>query len=97
MNNTLTAKEWLEKETFRDGIMTSKNKEKLMLSDLAERYANYKNRILEDRIAGFRKIIDSRINLLSASSDWETGYEKDALDNLIKEYDKHFNINKGTT
>lgn len=46
----LTAKEWLKEETLRDGIMTSKNKEKLMLSDLVEKYANYKNRILEDRV-----------------------------------------------
>ena len=95
----LTAKEWLKEETLRDGIMTSKNKEKLMLSDLVEKYANYKNRILEDRIKEFRKVLVDNaypgIPIAENVADPVTlnAWHDYASTNItIKEYDKHFNI-----
>lgn len=83
MNNILTAKEWLEKETFRDGIMPCKNKENLMLSDLVEKYANYKNRILEERIMEFRQYLVLKI----------APYTNNLTERwYLEQYDKHFNI-----
>ena len=80
----LTAKEWLKKETFKDGIMTSKNKEKLMLSDLVEKYANSKNRILEDRIKEFRKTIENNEGLRQRLIKF-LSIELEEIDNQIKQ------------
>ena len=97
MNNTLTAKEWLEKEELYSCSKEYRNKIELAAEEVdmfiyMEKYANYKNRILEYRIKEFGKVIRKRITLLSDSSDWETGYEKDVLENLIEQYNKQFNI-----
>jgi len=79
----LTAKEWLEKEEiYNSYIDHSKQGEEIGLirfSEIMEKYANYKNSILEDRIKEFREIYRSHPNI----SDYK-----------VKEYDKHFNINK---
>jgi len=84
MNNTLTAKEWLEKETERLGIIISQYN---FYEDFMEKYANYKNRILEDRIKEFRD------NIANKSKIWESW---DVTPSLSEQYDKHFNINKET-
>ena len=78
MNNTLTAKEWLEKELIENALMGWDNYQ------LMEKYANYKNRILEDRIKEFRKYFELH------------AFYNDCGDSLVdliqEEYDKHFNI-----
>lgn len=82
MNNTLTAKEWLEKEELcNPKVMGSHPCDDLFqgydCSTVMEKYANYKNRILEDRIKEFREFMPDHTN--------ETKHLKWV-------YDKHFNI-----
>lgn len=82
MNNTLTAKEWVYKYNKENGYNYSNENCDYFIM---EKYANYRNRILEAKILEFRNFI-------------KTGDEKIILplelEYLIKKYDKHFNINK---
>lgn len=66
MNNILTAKEWLEKE----GIYTSIAKgidigiiveRGIINSELMERYANYRTKILEDKFSKYWKEAEMRL------------------------------------
>ena len=87
MNNTLTAKEWLDKENYSETttLKTSKQGEfDYPISLVMEKYANYKNRILEDRIKEFRKELEYRASLLDSTGSQFNKY--------LKKYDKHFNI-----
>lgn len=88
MNNTLTAKEWLEKEELYSCTKEYRNKVELAAEEVdlfiyMEKYANYKNRILEDRVKEFREIM---------STSWFENSEDRVTGDWIKEYDKHFNI-----
>lgn len=89
----LTAKEWLEKEgVYNSYIDHSKQGEEIGLiqfSEIMEKYANYKNRILEDRIKEFR---DSLLTIKQSLTDYRELDAKEELDLLLQEYDKHFNI-----
>ena len=76
-NNTLTAKEWLEKEELYSCTKEHRNKIELAAEEVdlfiyMEKYANYKNRILEYRIKEFRSLF------------------KDTT--MLQRIDKHFNI-----
>lgn len=88
----LTAKEWLRKGfapvknliADEDGSIQQEYFEECM-----ERYANYKNRILEDRIKEFREELKTTY--------YEQGYFRDwAFNDLLLGYDKHFNIKQQT-
>lgn len=99
MNNTLTAKEWLEKEeVYNSYIDNSKQGEEIGLiqfSKIMEKYANYKNRILEDRIKEFRnKLTEAQFNMFLKDQENKTWTieEKSMLSLLSLEYNKHFNI-----
>ena len=86
MNNTLTAKEWLEKEELYSCTKEYRNKVELAAEEVdlfiyMEKYANYKNRVLEERIKVFRDYIVD-IPYIGVLEEKE----------LLKEYDKHFNI-----
>ena len=61
-NNILTAKEWLEKEELYSCSKEYRNKIELAAEEVdmfiyMEKYANYKNRILEDRIKEFAQFV----------------------------------------
>jgi hypothetical protein len=89
MNNTLTSKEWLEKEeVYNSYIDPSKQGAKIRLiqfSEIMEKYANYKSIILEDRIKEFRERITTEYE--------EQGYFRDYFfSDFLLGYDKHFNI-----
>lgn len=100
MNNTLTAKEWLEKEGIYTSVAQGINLEiiaqrMVINSELMEKYANYKNRILEDRIKEFRnKLTEAQFNMFLKDQENKTWTieEKSILSLLSLEYDKHFNI-----
>lgn len=87
MNNTLTAKEWLDENSIDTFFPITSIIDPINLGYM-EQYANYKNRILEDRIKEFRKQFELH------------AFYNDCGDNLVgliqEEYDKHFNINKKT-
>ena len=87
----LTAKEWLEKEEiYNSYIDHSKQGEEIGLirfSEIMEKYANYKNKVLEDRIKEFRQILKNQVYSFSNVYD-------DVEISFLNEYDKHFNINK---
>lgn len=112
----LTAKEWLEKETgnyleiFSDvkHEMIDYNQFEQLLESYLEKYADYKSRILEDRIKEFREKLK---DLVTFEDCQKFGYlalnnnslniiskEMIELSNkiennfIVKEYDKHFNI-----
>tara|TARA_R110000868_G_scaffold1729_4_gene13893 strand:- start:2624 stop:2935 length:312 start_codon:yes stop_codon:yes gene_type:complete len=97
-NNTLTAKEWLRKGfapvknliADEDGSIQQKYFEECM-----EKYANYKNRILEDRIKEFRnKLTEAQFKMFIKDRDNKTWTieEKSMLSLIFMEHDKHFNI-----
>lgn len=76
MNEILTAKEWLKEEKiYNQAVNAQENRQ--FLDFVMERYANYKNRILEDKIKEFREFMPDHTN--------KTKYLKWV-------YDKHFNI-----
>lgn len=79
-NNTLTAKEWLEKEGYNFTVETNTD---VYATTFMEKYANYKNKILEDRIAEFRQHLVLKI-VPYTDSPIERWY--------LEQYDKHFNI-----
>lgn len=87
MNNTLTAKEWLfETEPYfkKAGWNTNPNIDDEWVAKSMEKYANYKNRVLEDRIKEFRK----ELNLW-----WLFDADgKKITKDLLNEYDRHFNL-----
>lgn len=100
----LTAKEWLEKEELYSCTKEYRNKIELAAEEVdlfiyMEKYANYKNRILEDRIKEFRKVLVDNaypgIPIAENVADPVTlnAWHDYASTNItIKEYDKHFNI-----
>ena len=81
MNNTLTAKEWIDVNIH---LFTKGNRDNIWV-DSMEKYANYKNRILEDRIKEYRQKIVDTIEQMNNSKYGIT------ID-FLGEYDKHFNI-----
>jgi len=92
MNNTLTAKEWLEKEELYSCTKEYRNKVELAAEEVdlfiyMEKYANYKNRILEDRIKEFKKVFKNKWNYLA-----EDYSERDVIPDILDQYNKHFNI-----
>lgn len=79
----LTAKEWLEKE----GLLTEELRDKkwyVVESGIMEKYANYKNKVLEDRIKEFREMLKT-----ASFSESSEGQEAEYW---LEVYDKHFNI-----
>lgn len=80
----LTAKEWLEKEElFPKELNREECVSKMAFQQIMEKYANYKNRILEDRIKEFREDI--------LKGKW-IKYLQICTEDRLEEYDKHFNI-----
>jgi hypothetical protein len=82
MKNTLTAKEWLEKEGFKEIESTSIEQSiaREVYYKTLEDYANYKNKVLEDRIKEFSNLINN------------IDYPDDVITDIKSQYDKHFNI-----
>lgn len=95
MNNTLTAIEWVCKETGNTPQMYQLPDFNL-LEPLMEGYANYKNRILEDRIKEFRRLLkeemtvdyDGEVNIFCIIDNNDMWHYHD----IFKVYDKHFDI-----
>ena len=78
MKETLTAKEWL-----MDDLKLSRIKSIDTLNNpipTMERYASYRTKELENKIKEFR---DNMFSVYLQDSD---------IENIEKEYDKHFNI-----
>lgn len=102
----LTAKEWLKKEDLELWI-TDVHAPKAM-EHVMEKYANYKNRKLEDRIKKFREMLNIKVLLKNQSKlflkhpeilegsveDRANEYDLSETMKEIEEYDKHFNIEK---
>lgn len=92
MNEILTAKEWLEKEEINNSSLLSltKFKDRALfkgeydLSIILERYANYRNKILENKILDFRQS-------LKENSEYETSEAVEASYWLVI-FDKIFDI-----
>jgi len=82
MNNTLTAKEWLEKEitTFDDSV----------LDGMMEQYASYRIKELEEKIVEFRDSFSRKFNYLC------DGQGNDAQDDVENFIDQYFNITSET-
>ena len=79
----LTAKEWLAKNLMSETFTTGD-----YWIDRMEKYANYKNRILEDRIKEFEQKLRFNIGVGGIwNSEWSSLGKL-----MIEEYDKHFNI-----
>jgi len=103
-NKIMTAKEWLEKRDTKNITIEIGDINESMVTfdtlDLTmERYANYKNRILEDRIKKFRKvIIDNAYPEIPVAENavdpitMNAWHDYASTNITIKEYDKHFNI-----
>lgn len=85
MNNTLTAKEWLINKLGNPGGKYTEEQEINIW--MMEQYANYKNRILEDRIKEFKKVFKNKWNYLV-----EDYSERDVIPDILEQYNKHFNI-----
>ena len=103
MNNTLTAKEWLEKEELYSCTKEYRNKIELAAEEVdlfiyMEKYANYKNRILEDRIKEFGRLLKEELTVDdSGSIDIFYIFDKSDLwhyHSIEEVFDKHFNIQK---
>ena len=103
MNNTLTAKEWLEKEELYSCTKEYRNKVELAAEEVdlfiyMEKYANYKNRILEDRIKEFGRLLKEELTVDdSGSIDIFYIFDKSDLwhyHSIEEVFDKHFNIQK---
>lgn len=74
----LTAKEWLEKEGYFNEFAISEG-----IHPLFERYANYRNRMLEAKILEFRNQI--------IVEDWmKMPYRYN--EEFLEQFDKYFNI-----
>ena len=89
-NNTLTAKEWLEKELNKEEYLHCHNKTIVSMegcNEFMEKYANYKNRILEDRIKEFREIFAKDCDDMG-----ELPFRYENKDYFLDQYNKHFNI-----
>lgn len=95
-NKTLTAKEWLEKEeVYNSYIDHSKQGEEIGLiqfSEIMEKYANYKNRILEEKIMEFRELLKE--SDVSYGEQCVMPKVKGSYDlyKQIEVFDEHFNI-----
>ena len=101
MNNTLTAKEWLEKEELYSCSKEYRNKIELAAEEVdmfiyMEKYANYKNRILEYRIKEFGRLLKEKLTVDdSGSIDIFYIFNKSDLwhyHSIEEVFDKHFNI-----
>lgn len=84
--NTLTAKEWLEKEEIKNEFIKVKNECAEVLTyesidGVIEKYANYKNRILEDRIKEFK---DNLLTIKQSLLDYREVDAKEEVDLLLK-------------
>jgi hypothetical protein len=85
MNNTLTAKEWLETVILTKGCADP---------DTMERYASYRTRELEEKIMQFRKFLQNNMQVfLSPNNEFQQHIISGEL--LVK-FDKHFNITSET-
>ena len=88
-NNILSAEEWLEKEEL---VGEWKSVFSPSLSVLMERYANYKSRMLQAKILGFRQMlqnVDTSVGgtvIISSSNDDLDGFE------IKRYYDNYFKI-----
>ena len=100
-NNILTAKEWLEKEELYSCTKEYRNKVELAAEEVdlfiyMEKYANYKNRILEDRIKEFGRLLKEKLTVDdSGSIDIFYIFNKSDLwhyHSIEEVFDKHFNI-----
>ena len=100
-NNILTAKEWLEKEELYSCTKEYRNKIELAAEEVdlfiyMEKYANYKNRILEDRIKEFGRLLKEKLTVDdSGSIDIFYIFNKSDLwhyHSIEEVFDKHFNI-----
>ena len=67
MNNTLTAKEWLEKELIKNTLLDPVDKPGMdidcysTVSVVMEDYANYRTKILEDKFSKYWKEAEMRL------------------------------------
>jgi hypothetical protein len=91
MNNTLTAKEWLEKET--EGYLELYDDAKYEISNYTkfvedfekylERYANYRTKELENKIIEF----SNQLKTISKGKEYPN-----ILQDIETQCNKHFNI-----
>jgi len=98
MNNTLTAKEWLDENLIVDSLLTAKEIPNMDIdcyetcSGAMEKYANYKNKALEDRIKEFRELLKE--SDVSYGEQCVMPKVKGSYDlyKQIEVFDEHFNI-----
>ena len=79
--NTLTAKEWLEKQPETQYIYEGNLEQ---IAEYSEQYANYRNKELKDKILEFRENLKNASTIVSVQGE-EAEY-------WLEIYDKHFNI-----
>lgn len=84
IDNTLTAKEWLDENNIDTFFPITSIIDPLNLTQM-EKYADYKTKMLEGKILEFRNKIKD-FQFLSIYDE----------DKLIDKFDKHFNIKKET-
>lgn len=90
MNNTLTAKEWLEKEyKSEENVITIFGN---LSYGLIERYASYRTRELEEKIMEYR----NNLKRGSEISFAEAIYPEYTYSDMLKSFEKHFNITSET-
>jgi hypothetical protein len=77
--NTLTAKEWLVSKLGNPGGKYTEEQEINIW--MMEQYANYKNRILEDRIKEFK---DNLLTIKQSLLDYREVDAKEEVDLLLK-------------
>lgn len=81
MNNTLTAKEWLNDKNCRE------TGDKTLWINRMNAYASYRTKELEEKIMEFRN------NIGNKSKIWESW---DTTPSLLQQFDEHFNITSET-
>jgi hypothetical protein len=97
----LTAKEWLDKENIIvPEIKWGESEIKFhTIENLMEKYANYKNKELEDKIIQFREFLTNEITLKASTNlhslnvvDYYKKLIEERDKTYLKEYDEHFNL-----
>ena len=94
MNNTLTAKEWLDTNLIKDCLLSNKEIQGMDLdgyttcSEAMELYAKGKTRILEEKIMEFGKLLKNE--QIHATNESITIGNK--MHNLLSVYSEHFHI-----
>ena len=86
MNNILTAKEWLEKETNTENVCRT-GSDMCIISgkechDFMERYADYKTKMLEGKILQFRQMLEKQA-INHATKLYKDWFKTDQVENNI--------------